>query len=295
MMPARMPRRLHRAPLVACALALGLGVSACGSESSEVDDPSASVENGARLFVERCSGCHTFDVVGTDGGASKVHDRERVDGPSFDTRREDPDSVLYAIRNGGFSGAIMPENLVVGKEARDVAAFVAKYAGGPRKGSDITPESQPSQAAGGGGGGETTSTTGTQTTGGEIQEQTTGGETREQTTGGETREQTTGGETREQTTPQSGTQTQAQGGGGGDQAAAQGKQVFTDNCAGCHTLSDAGSNGNVGPNLDQARPDRQAVEQKVLNGGGGMPSFRGRLGDDDVAAVSEYVANVAGR
>jgi mono/diheme cytochrome c family protein len=270
MMPARMPRRLHRAPLVACALAVGLGVSACGSESSTVEDRSASVENGARLFVERCSGCHTFDVVGADGGASEVHDRERVDGPSFDTRREDPDSVLYAIRNGGFSGAIMPENLVVGKEARDVAAFVAKYAGGPRKGRDITPESQPSPVAGGGGGGggETTSTTGTQTT---------------------------GGETGAKTTPQPDTETQAQGGGGGDQAAARGKQVFTENCAGCHTLSDAGSNGNVGPNLDQARPDRQAVEQKVLNGGGGMPPFRGRLGADEVAAVAQYVSGVAGR
>jgi mono/diheme cytochrome c family protein len=288
MMPARMPRRLHRAPLVACALAVGLGVSACGSEPSRVDDRSASVENGARLFVERCSGCHTFDVVGADGGASEVHDRERVDGPSFDTRREDRDSVLYAIRNGGFSGAIMPENIVVGKEAEDVAAFVAKYAGGPRRGNDITPESQPEGAGagaggggggagGGGGGGETTSTTGTQTT------------------RGQTEAQTTGGQTGEQTTSQPGTETQAQGGGGGDQAAAQGKQVFTENCASCHTLSDAGSNGNVGPNLDQARPDRQAVEQKVLNGGGGMPSFRGRLGDDDVAAVSEYVASVAGR
>ncbi len=272
-MPARMPRRLHRAPLVACVLAVGLGVTACGSESSTVDDPSADVENGARLFVERCSGCHTFDVVGADGGASEVHDRERVDGPSFDTRGEDRDSVLYAIRNGGFSGAIMPENLVVGKEAQDVAAFVAKYAG--RAGQGGGAAAQPSADAGGGGGGgggETTSTTETQTT----------ATTETQTTA--TTETQTTATTETQTTPAA----------GGEQAAARGKQVFTENCAGCHTLSDAGSNGNVGPNLDQARPDRQAVEQKVLNGGGGMPAFRGRLGDDDVAAVAEYVSSVAG-
>jgi hypothetical protein len=37
--------------------------------------------------------------------------------------------VLYAIQNGGFSGAIMPQNIVVGKEAEDVARFVATYAG----------------------------------------------------------------------------------------------------------------------------------------------------------------------
>jgi hypothetical protein len=38
--------------------------------------------------------------------------------------------VVYAIRNGGFSGAIMPQNIVVGDDAQKVAAFVAKYAGG---------------------------------------------------------------------------------------------------------------------------------------------------------------------
>jgi hypothetical protein len=37
--------------------------------------------------------------------------------------------VLYAIRNGGFSGAIMPQNIVTGPQAQQVAAFVAKYAG----------------------------------------------------------------------------------------------------------------------------------------------------------------------
>jgi hypothetical protein len=39
------------------------------------------------------------------------------------------ENVLYSIRNGGFSGAIMPENIVVGWDANDLAAFLAKYAG----------------------------------------------------------------------------------------------------------------------------------------------------------------------
>ena len=37
--------------------------------------------------------------------------------------------MLYAIRNGGFSGAIMPENIVVGEDAQAVAEFLAKYSG----------------------------------------------------------------------------------------------------------------------------------------------------------------------
>ena len=39
------------------------------------------------------------------------------------------EQVLYAIRNGGFSGAIMPENLVVGDDAKDIAKFLAQYSG----------------------------------------------------------------------------------------------------------------------------------------------------------------------
>ena len=54
-------------------------------------------------------------------------------GPNLNQRHETPDQVLYAIRNGGFSGAIMPQNVVVGKDAQAVAAFVAKYAGSQAK------------------------------------------------------------------------------------------------------------------------------------------------------------------
>jgi hypothetical protein len=36
---------------------------------------------------------------------------------------------MYALHNGGFSGAIMPENVVLGTEAREVARFLAKYSG----------------------------------------------------------------------------------------------------------------------------------------------------------------------
>ncbi len=54
---------------------------------------------------------------------------ERTDGPDFNTRKENREDVLFAIRNGGFSGAIMPANIVVGEQAEKVADFVAKYSG----------------------------------------------------------------------------------------------------------------------------------------------------------------------
>jgi cytochrome c551 len=126
MMPAGMPRRLALALLVV--LAAGV-LAACGSRGNSVDD-TAQIETGARLFAERCDGCHVLDVVGAEGGALKINDRERVDGPNFNVRRETREQALYAIRNGGYSGAIMPENIVVGQEAEAVAAFLAKYSGG---------------------------------------------------------------------------------------------------------------------------------------------------------------------
>ena len=107
------------------------GAVACGSQgiSHEIASQPQNVQHGAQLFSERCSGCHTLGVVGAQGTTDNVRQRERVDGPNFNTRHETTDNVLYAIRNGGFSGAIMPENIVVGKDANDVAAFLAKYAG----------------------------------------------------------------------------------------------------------------------------------------------------------------------
>jgi mono/diheme cytochrome c family protein len=120
-----MPRRVL---LAVAAIAAAGSLSACGSQEISVAK-NDSTYRGAQLFSERCSGCHTLDKVGAEGSATKVRDRERVDGPNFNVRKEQVDQVLYAIRNGGFSGAIMPENIVVGKDAQAVAEFLAKYSG----------------------------------------------------------------------------------------------------------------------------------------------------------------------
>jgi mono/diheme cytochrome c family protein len=115
--------------LTAASLAAAALVSAgCGSQSVSVpkNDPNRA---GAVLFAERCGACHTLSVAGTQGSADSVKDKENVDGPNFDTRVENAKDVSYAIENGGFSGAIMPENIVTGAQKQAIATFLAKYAG----------------------------------------------------------------------------------------------------------------------------------------------------------------------
>jgi cbb3-type cytochrome c oxidase subunit III len=74
-----------------------------------------------------------------------------------------------------------------------------------------------------------------------------------------------------------------------------GKDIFTANCGSCHTLADAGTHGNVGPNLDQLKPSFQIAQHQVINGGGAMPAFKGTLTPAQITAVAKYVSSVAGR
>ncbi len=118
----------RRVAIAACIAAAALLAAGCGELDVQLskDDPDYE---GAVLFAQRCGMCHSLEVAGTQGSATNVTDRENVDGPNFNVRKEQEPDVLYAIANGGFSGAIMPENIVTGREAQQVAAFVAKYSG----------------------------------------------------------------------------------------------------------------------------------------------------------------------
>lgn len=80
----------------------------------------------------------------------------------------------------------------------------------------------------------------------------------------------------------------------GDPAA--GKEVFlgTAGCASCHTLSDAGATGAIGPNLDASKPPPELVVERVTNGFGGMPSFADTLSEEQIQDVAAYVSSVAG-
>jgi mono/diheme cytochrome c family protein len=123
---ARSHRRVVLAPVLAAA---AVAVGACGEQGIQLaeDDPNYA---GAQIFNENCAGCHTLDAAGSQGSATEVSSRERRDGPNFNERRVSVEDALYAIRNGGFSSTLMPQNIVTGEEARQVAEFVARYSGG---------------------------------------------------------------------------------------------------------------------------------------------------------------------
>jgi mono/diheme cytochrome c family protein len=76
---------------------------------------------------------------------------------------------------------------------------------------------------------------------------------------------------------------------------ANGKTIFAaQGCGSCHTLADAGSEGSVGPNLDDAKPDFDEVVDKVTNGSGVMPSFSDKLSEQEIKDVAAYVSTSAG-
>jgi cytochrome c551 len=129
MISARMSRPV-RVLLLFSSVAASALATACGTEKIGVSKSQTGLHHGAVLFSQRCSGCHTFSYAATHGSAINVRTKEPNNGPNFNIRCERPISrVLYAIQNGGFSGAIMPQNVVVGQDAVDVSNFVATYAG----------------------------------------------------------------------------------------------------------------------------------------------------------------------
>lgn len=92
-------------------------------------------------------------------------------------------------------------------------------------------------------------------------------------------------------------------GGGGESGgntsqitATAGKDVFAAaGCNSCHTLADAGAQGNIGPNLDEDKPSKDRVASVVTDGDGRMPSFKDRLTAEQIDAVADYVSSVAGQ
>lgn len=119
------PASVRRALLTTSAVGTALIVAACGSEQISVSKE-GSTHDGAVLFAQRCGGCHTLSPAATQGSANRA---VRSEGPNLDQRAESVPDVLFAIRNGGFSGGIMPQNIVTGHDATQVARFVSEYAG----------------------------------------------------------------------------------------------------------------------------------------------------------------------
>ena len=129
--PSGLPR--SRSALVACAGLLVALTGGCGSGKISVPKDQPTAHRGAVLFNQHCSGCHSLRAANAYGSRSPgnryLKYTERTDGPNFNIRHESRDDVLFAIRNGGFSGAIMPANVAVGRDADAIADFVSRYSG----------------------------------------------------------------------------------------------------------------------------------------------------------------------
>jgi cytochrome c6 len=78
-----------------------------------------------------------------------------------------------------------------------------------------------------------------------------------------------------------------------------GKKVFTEqaqpSCTICHALNDAGSAGEIGPNLDELKPSAEQVSNAVKSGVGIMPAFGDSLSEQQIKAVAHYVESVTGK
>ncbi len=79
---------------------------------------------------------------------------------------------------------------------------------------------------------------------------------------------------------------------------AQGRLLFKQSavpaCALCHTLKDAGAEGEIGPNLDELKPDAARVAKALRNGIGQMPAYRGKLTEQQIETLARYVAQASG-
>jgi cbb3-type cytochrome c oxidase subunit III len=81
----------------------------------------------------------------------------------------------------------------------------------------------------------------------------------------------------------------AAGGGGGQAAGNDPKSLMSSNCGSCHTFAAAGITGTVGPNLDQSTKDLAGIIKQITNGGAVMPPFKGKLTDQQIKAIAQFV------
>ena len=72
-----------------------------------------------------------------------------------------------------------------------------------------------------------------------------------------------------------------------------GLEVFNEKaqCGTCHSLKSAGSTGNIGPNLDNLKPQLTQIIMAVKYGIGVMPPWEGILTDQEIEAVAYYIYN----
>jgi cytochrome c553 len=171
-----------------------------------------------------------------------------------------------------------------------VAALAATGCGGAEQAAPVAETVEGSIEAPKGETGETE----TETEGGGTETETetgTGTETGGEDGGGEDGGGEDGGDGDGDTeTTGSGDEEEQEGGEVPEGDPTAGEDVFASSgCGSCHALEAAGSNGNIGPDLDEAKPDYERAVDYVTNGKGAMPAFKGQLNDEDIANVAAYV------
>jgi mono/diheme cytochrome c family protein len=107
-----------RAMAAAALVSVALAVTGC-SDKIQVSSNQRSMHRAAEVFYQRCSGCHSLEAADAYGSAAAGNfaSQDRTNGPNFNVRQVTREDALFAIRNGGFSGAIMPANVVTGGQA----------------------------------------------------------------------------------------------------------------------------------------------------------------------------------
>ena len=196
------------------AVAAALLAAGCGTGGKA--NATADTQNGQKLFTANCAGCHTLAAANASGTVGPNLDAafgpSRAQGFKQSTIQN---VVLLQIRD---ASKPMPQNLVKGQDAQDVAAYVAAVAG------TAGAAAKPPSALGN-----------------------------------------------------------------------DGKAIFQNECASCHTLKAAGATGTVGPNLDQLKLAQAIVVRQVTNGGAVMPPFKDKLTPAQIAAVASFVSSSAGK
>lgn len=135
--------------LAGCASMLAVGLSACGSGG----EAPADLVAGKQVFVEKCGACHTLSRAGTKGTTGPNLDdafrQALADGMNRATVRGTVwDQVLHPATLSTNSPAYMPPKLAEGRDAVNVAAYVAAVTG--KRGQDTGALATAVKAAGGG-------------------------------------------------------------------------------------------------------------------------------------------------
>ncbi|TLS52650.1 cytochrome c [Paenibacillus antri] len=90
--------------------------------------------------------------------------------------------------------------------------------------------------------------------------------------------------------PPAETENGAAGDAGGGDLEATARPIYEGNCMACHGTDLAGA-GSF-PSLQQVGADmtQEEIAAKIAGGGNGMPAFEGRLTDDEIGALSQWLA-----